>query len=206
MNALIVVDMQNDFCPGGALAVPDGDRVVPVINKLIEVFDNVIFTQDWHPAGHSSFVSSHVDKEPFEEIQMPYGPQVLWPDHCIQGTSGAAFHPDLNHNKSQLILRKGFHKDIDSYSAFYENDHKTSTGLAGYLRDRGIHTLNITGLAADFCVKWTVLDACKEQFKVNVVEDAVRGLDVDGSLARAWEEMDDEGANRTDSTSLLTRF
>lgn len=205
MNALIVVDTQNDFCPGGALAVPNGDRVVPVINQLMEVFDNVVFTQDWHPAGHSSFASSHAGKEPFDETEMPYGSQVLWPDHCIQGSLGASFHPDLNQNKAQMVVRKGFRKDIDSYSAFYENDHKTPTGLTGYLRERGVQTLYITGLAADFCVKWTAMDACKESFDVHVVEDAVRGLDVNGSLAKAWEEMDAAGAKRTDSASLLSR-
>ncbi len=203
MNALIVVDTQNDFCPGGSLAVPDGDKVVPVINKLAETFEQIIHTQDWHPAGHHSFASSHSGKEPFDQIEMPYGRQVLWPDHCIQGSRGAEFHPDLDTNRSQLILRKGFRKEIDSYSGFYENDHKTVTGLAGYLNERGIKTLYITGLAADFCVKWTALDACKEGFRVHVIEDAVRGLDVDGSLDQAWKEMIQAGAQITNSESLL---
>lgn len=202
MKALLVVDTQNDFCPGGALAVPEGDQVVPVINKLTQQFENVIHTQDWHPAGHQSFASSHNGKKPFDQIQMPYGPQVLWPDHCVQGSKGAEFHPGLDIKTSQLIIRKGFHREIDSYSAFYENDHKTVTGLAGYLRERGIETLYITGLAADFCVKWTALDACKENFKVHVVEDAVRGLDVDGSLAQAWREMKNAGALITTSGSI----
>ncbi len=203
MNALIVVDTQNDFCPGGSLAVPDGDKVVPVINKLAETFEQIIHTQDWHPAGHHSFASSHSGKEPFDQIEMPYGRQVLWPDHCIQGSRGAEFHPDLDTNRSQLILRKGFRKEIDSYSGFYENDHKTVTGLAGYLNERGIKTLYITGLAADFCVKWTALDACKEGFRVHVIEDAVRGLDVDGSLDQAWKEMIQAGAQISNSESLL---
>lgn len=202
MKALLVVDTQNDFCPGGALAVPEGDQVVPVINKLTQQFENVIHTQDWHPAGHHSFASSHNGKKPFDQIQMQYGPQVLWPDHCVQGFKGAEFHPELDIKTSQLIIRKGFRKEIDSYSAFYENDHKTVTGLAGYLRERGIETLYITGLAADFCVKWTALDACKENFKVHVVEDAVRGLDVDGSLAQAWREMKNAGAMVTTSGSI----
>ena len=203
MNALIVVDTQNDFCPGGSLAVPDGDKVVPVINKLAETFEQIIHTQDWHPAGHHSFASSHSGKKPFDQIEMPYGRQVLWPDHCIQGSRGAEFHPGLDTNRSQLILRKGFRKEIDSYSGFYENDHKTVTGLAGYLNERGIKTLYITGLAADFCVKWTALDACKEGFRVHVIEDAVRGLDVDGSLDQAWKEMIQAGAQITNSESLL---
>ncbi|MEX0681133.1 MAG: bifunctional nicotinamidase/pyrazinamidase [Balneolales bacterium] len=202
MKTLIVVDTQNDFCPGGALAVPDGDDVVPVINTLIPVFDHVIHTQDWHPAGHHSFASSHQNKKPFEVITAHYGPQVLWPDHCIQGTKGAEFHPQLNVDSSQLILRKGFRKEIDSYSAFYENDHKTVTGLTGYLRERRIDTLFITGLAADFCVKWTALDACKEGFDVYVIEDAVRGLDIDGSLSMAWQEMKEAGVEKTNSESL----
>ncbi len=202
MNALLVVDTQNDFCPGGALAVPEGDQVVPVINRLMDKFDNIINTQDWHPAGHHSFASSHEGKDPFDTVEMHYGTQVLWPDHCVQGSEGAAFHPDLDLQPSQMIIRKGFRKNIDSYSAFYENDHQTVTGLAGYLRERGIETLYITGLAADFCVKWTVLDARKEGFQVYVVEDAVRGLDVDGSLAEAWREMKEAGAKITSSGSL----
>ena len=202
-DALLVVDVQNDFCPGGALAVPEGDRVVPVINRLSGLFEVVIHTQDWHPAGHHSFASSHKDKNPYDVVSVDYGDQVLWPDHCVQETDGAAFHPDLDISRSQLILRKGFRKQIDSYSAFFENDQQTVTGLAGYLRSRKIDTLYVTGLAADFCVKWTVLDAIKEGFHVNVVEDAVRGIDLDGSLEQAWQEMIGAGARMLSSEVLL---
>lgn len=203
MKALLVVDVQNDFCPGGALAVPEGDQVVPVINRLTGHFDVILNTQDWHPSGHHSFASSHEGKEPFDVVKMDYGDQVLWPDHCVQGSTGAQFHPDLDITSSQLIVRKGFRKEIDSYSAFFENDQKTVTGLAGYLKDRKIDTLYVTGLAADFCVKWTVLDAIKLGFQVNVVEDAVRGIDLDGSLEQAWDEMTRAGAKTTSSKSLL---
>ena len=203
MNALLIVDVQNDFCPGGALAVPEGDKVVPVINKLITKFDVVLNTQDWHPGGHHSFASTHEGKNPFDTIQVDYGEQVLWPDHCKQGTTGAEFHPELNIKASQLVIRKGFRKTIDSYSAFFENDKSTATGLGGYLRERGINTLYVTGLATDFCVKWTVLDAIKEGFLVNVVEDAVRGIDLDGSVEQAWQEMIGAGARKTSSETLL---
>ncbi len=202
MQTLLVIDTQNDFCPGGALAVPEGDNVVPVINKLTDTFENVIHTQDWHPAGHQSFASSHKDKEPFDQIQTHYGKQVLWPDHSVQGSRGAEFHPDLDLVKSQLIIRKGFRREIDSYSAFYENDHQTPTGLTGYLRERGIQLLYITGLATDFCVKWTALDARKEGFDVCVIQDAVRGIDVNGSLAQAWQEMNEAGVRHIDSYSV----
>lgn len=203
MKALLIVDVQNDFCPGGALAVPDGDKIVPLINKLTNNFDIVLQTQDWHPAGHSSFASSHDGKEPFESIEMPYGEQVLWPDHCVQGSEGAAFHPDLETDRTQLIIRKGLRKEIDSYSAFYENDNSTSTGLAGYLRDRHIDHLYVAGLATDFCVKWSVLDGLKEGFSVTVIEDAVKGIDMDGSVDDAWDEMHISGAGRTSSSDLL---
>ncbi|MFO8029378.1 MAG: bifunctional nicotinamidase/pyrazinamidase [Cyclonatronaceae bacterium] len=203
MKALLVVDVQNDFCPGGALAVPEGDQVVPLINRLTGHFDVILNTQDWHPSGHHSFASSHEGKEPFDVVKMDYGDQVLWPDHCVQGSPGSRFHPDLDITSSQLIVRKGFRKEIDSYSAFFENDQKTVTGLAGYLKDRKIDTLYVTGLAADFCVKWTVLDAIKLGFQVNVVEDAVRGIDLDGSLEQAWDEMTRAGAKTTSSKSLL---
>lgn len=202
-SALLIVDTQNDFCPGGALAVPEGDRVVPVINQLTGKFRNIILTQDWHPAGHHSFASSHSTKEPFDEMTMDYGRQILWPDHCIQGTKGAQFHPDLNVESGQLIIRKGFRKEIDSYSGFFENDHKTATGLAGYLKERDVETLYIAGLAADFCVKWTVLDARKLGFQVHVVTDAVQGLDVNGSLDQAWDEMSASGAQFIESKQLL---
>ncbi len=203
MEALLIVDVQNDFCPGGALEVPEGDQVVPVINRLADQFDTVIQTQDWHPAEHASFASSHEGKAPFETITMPYGKQVLWPDHCVQGTAGADFHRDLATRYTQLIIRKGFRKAIDSYSAFYENDQSTATGLKGYLRERGIDHLYIAGLAADFCVKWSALDGLKEGFKVTVIEDAVKGIDMDGSVAQAWEEMTDAGAERATSGELL---
>lgn len=203
MHALLIVDVQNDFCPGGALEVPNGDQVVPVINRLSKHFDHVIQTQDWHPKGHSSFASSHPDKDPFSVIDMPYGEQVLWPDHCIQGSEGAEFHPGLETVRTQLVIRKGFRKEIDSYSAFYENDNRTPTGLAGYLRERGIDTLYACGLATDFCVKWSVLDGLKEDFNVTVIEDAVKGIDMEGSVAAAWKEMEEAGAERVNSNDLL---
>lgn len=201
-KALLIVDVQNDFCPGGALEVPGGDEVIPVINHLSEMFDVVVQTQDWHPSGHSSFASSHQGKEPFETIEMPYGDQVLWPDHCVQGSEGAAFHPDLETRRSQLVVRKGFRRDIDSYSAFYENDNETQTGLTGYLRDRGIRTLYAVGLATDFCVKWSVVDGLREGFEVHVVEDAVKGIDIEGSVQQAWSEMLDAGAGKIKSDDL----
>jgi nicotinamidase/pyrazinamidase len=204
MKALLIVDIQNDFCPGGALAVPDGDKIIPVVNSLSEVFSHVLMTQDWHPGGHHSFASSHGGREPFETIVLPYGDQVLWPDHCVQGTSGADFHPSLDTKRAQLIVRKGFRKQIDSYSGFYENDHKTSTGLTGYLRDRGIGSLYIAGLASDFCVKWTALDAIKEGFGITVISDAVAGIDLDGSVEKAWEEMKVAGVQIAHSHDLLT--
>ncbi|GAA5521046.1 bifunctional nicotinamidase/pyrazinamidase [Aliifodinibius salicampi] len=204
MKALLIVDVQNDFCPGGALEVPDGDQIIPVINALSDTFDVVIQTQDWHPKGHSSFASSHSGKEPFETIEMPYGNQVLWPDHCVQGSEGADFHPELETNRCQLIVRKGFRKEIDSYSAFYENDETTTTGLTGYLLEREIDTLYAVGLATDFCVKWSVIDGIKEGFDVFVVEDAVKGIDIEGSVNQAWEEMLDAGAEKVSSEALLS--
>jgi nicotinamidase/pyrazinamidase len=193
---LVVVDVQNDFIPGGALAVPQGDQVVPEINRLAARFDDVILTQDWHPRGHASFASSHPGKKPFETVELPYGSQVLWPDHCVQGTAGAAFHPDLNLTKAQLVLRKGRHRDIDSYSAFLEADRETTTGLAGYLKERGFRKLYVCGLATDFCVAWTALDARAAGFDTTVIEDACRAIDLDGSLARAWTEMAAAGVKR----------
>jgi nicotinamidase/pyrazinamidase len=204
MEALLIIDVQNDFCPGGALEVPNGDNVVPVINQLSQQFDVVLQTQDWHPPGHSSFASSHEGRDPFETIEMPYGEQVLWPDHCVQGSKGAAFHPDLDTNRSQLIIRKGFRKEIDSYSAFYENDDSTTTGLTGYLHKRDIGTLYAVGLATDFCVKWSVVDGLKEGFNVNVVEDAVKGIDIEGSVDQAWSEMINAGAKKVSSNKLLS--
>lgn len=182
--ALIVIDVQNDFCPGGALAVPGGDEVVAPINAMMENYDAVILTQDWHPAGHSSFASSHAGKAPMDMIDMPYGPQVLWPDHCVQGTSGSAFHKDLRQD-GDLIIRKGFRPAVDSYSAFFENDKVTPTGLEGYLRDRGIAKLALVGLATDFCVAYSALDAARLGFDVQVHLAACRGIDLQGSLDAA---------------------
>ncbi len=204
MKALLIVDVQNDFCPGGALEVPSGDEIVSTINNLAREFDIVIQTQDWHPSGHSSFASSHEGHNPFDTIEMPYGEQVLWPDHCVQGSTGADFHPDLNTDRSQLIIRKGFRKHIDSYSAFYENDDTTTTGLTGYLRERNIDTLYTVGLATDFCVKWSVVDGLKEGFEVFVVEDAVKGIDIEGSVGAAWDEMLETGAQKVTSQTLLS--
>ena len=188
-HALIVIDVQNDFCPGGALEVPQGDEILRGINALMSEFDAVVLTQDWHPAGHSSFASSHEGNSPYEVVTMPYGPQVLWPDHCIQGSIGAQFHPDLQTDRADLIIRKGYSPDIDSYSAFFENDHRTPTGLEGYLRTRGIERLTMVGLALDFCVNFSAVDAAKLGFKVDVREDLCRAIDLDGSLAKAREGM-----------------
>ena len=201
-SCLIIVDVQNDFCPGGALAVPKGDEVVPVVNHLAARFDNVVLTQDWHPRGHASFASSHPGKKPFETIELPYGTQVLWPDHCVQGTSGADFHPKLAISRSQLIIRKGFHRDIDSYSGFLEADRSTTTGLAGYLKEKGLRELYVCGLATDFCVAWTALDARATGFEVTVIEDACRAIDLEGSLARAWDDMRAAGVARTRSNEF----
>lgn len=187
-HALLVIDVQNDFCPGGALAVPEGDLIVPGINALMADFPSVILTQDWHPAGHSSFASTH-NAEPMTMTDMPYGPQVLWPDHCIQGSIGAQFHPDLTVDRADLIIRKGYNPAIDSYSAFFENDHTTPTGLEGYLRTRGITDLTMVGLATDFCVNFSAVDAAKLGFTVTVREDLTRAIDFDGSLTAAREGM-----------------
>jgi nicotinamidase/pyrazinamidase len=195
-DLLLVIDVQNDFCPGGALAVGEGDAVVPVINRLAEQFDHVALTQDWHPAGHSSFATSHPGSTPFETITMPYGPQVLWPDHCVQGTTGAAFHSELLADRAELIIRKGFRGAIDSYSAFYENDRRTPTGLAGYLRERGFRRIFLTGLATDFCVHYSAVDARREGFEAVVVETGCRAIDLAGSLAAAWAAMSDAGVAR----------
>ena len=188
-DVLLVVDAQNDFCPGGALAVPGGDEIVPTVNRLARDFAHVVLTQDWHPAGHTSFASAHPGKTPFETIEMPYGAQILWPDHCVQATPGAAFHRGLDIPHAALIVRKGFRPAIDSYSAFQENDRKTPTGLASYLRERGFERVTLCGLATDFCVLYSALDARAAGFAATVVLDACRGLDVGGSLARAIEEM-----------------
>lgn len=192
MNALIVIDVQNDFCSGGALAVPGGDTIVPAINALMDRFDAVVLTQDWHPAGHSSFASSH-DADPMSMIDMPYGPQVLWPDHCIQGTQGAQFHTDLDTHRADLIVRKGYNPAIDSYSAFFENDKTTPTGLEGYLHTRGIDDLTLVGLATDFCVNFSAVDAANLGFKVTVQTDLCRAIDFDGSLDAALAGMKSAG-------------
>ncbi len=182
-GVLIVVDVQNDFCPGGALAVPRGDEIIPIVNSLAARFRNVVLTQDWHPRGHSSFASSHTGKKPFETIAASYGPQVLWPDHCVQGTRGAAFHQALDVPHAALIVRKGMHGAIDSYSTFYENDRKTPTGLVGYLRERGLSRIFLAGLAFDFCVRYSAEDARSEGFDAFVIEDACRSIDLEGSVA-----------------------
>ena len=192
-DVLLVVDVQNDFCPGGALAVERGDEVVPLINGLIKRFDHVILTQDWHPAGHSSFASSHPGKLPFETVEMPYGEQTLWPDHCVQGTPGAEFHPQLEWTKAELVIRKGFRKAIDSYSAFFENDHQTPTGLAGYLRERGFTKVTFAGLATDFCVAYSAIDARRQGFEASVILQACRGIDLAGSMETMTQRMRDEG-------------
>lgn len=194
MHALLAVDVQNDFCPAGKLAVPDGDAVVPLINELAETFRHVILTQDWHPEGHLSFASSHEGKQPFDVVEMSYGSQILWPDHCIQGTEGAQFHPNLLVERAELIIRKGFRREIDSYSAFFENDHETPTGLAGYLRERGIESLYIAGLATDFCVHWSAVDGRKLGFEVFVVVDASRGIDTAGSMEDALKHIRASGS------------
>lgn len=199
---LIVVDVQNDFMPGGALAVPAGNEVVPLINRLSARFADVVLTQDWHPRGHASFASSHPGRVPFERIALPYGEQVLWPDHCVQGTTGAALHRDLDLPHAQLVLRKGHHRDVDSYSAFVEADRKTSTGLAGYLRERGFKSIYVCGLATDYCVGWTAMDARAAGFEATVIEDASRAIDLDGSLARAWDAMAARGVRRIRSDAL----
>lgn len=193
MKALLLVDIQNDFCAGGSLAVPGGETIVPVVNRLAHGMDHVLLTQDWHPAGHLSFASSHPGKQPFGKIEVDYGPQILWPDHCVQGTPGAAFHPDLDAPHAGLILRKGFRRHIDSYSAFFENDHLTPTGLAGYARDRGIDTFYLAGLAFDFCVAWSAVDGRKLGFEIYVIEDASRAIDAGGSLDAARRSMLEAG-------------
>jgi len=201
-DVLMVVDLQNDFCPGGALAVPDGDRAVPLANRLARRFRHVVLTQDWHPPSHLSFASSHPGKKPFETVAMPYGAQILWPDHCVQGTTGAAFHRELDIPSAELILRKGFRREIDSYSGFFENDRSTATGLAGYLRERGFRRVFLCGLALDFCVRYTVEDAIRCGFAAVVIEDACRGIDTDGSLASAYAAFDALGVTRIPAASV----
>lgn len=201
-SVLIVVDVQNCFVDGGTLPVKGGAEVVPVINKLAPSFANIVVTQDWHTPGHTSFASAHGGKKPFETVDLSYGKQVLWPDHCVQGTDDAALLKDLKLPSAELIIRKGFHKDVDSYSAFEEADRKTGTGLAGYLKERGISTVFVTGLATDFCVAWTALDARKQGFTTYVIEDATRGIDLNGSLAAAWKDMTAAGVKRIQSGDI----
>ena len=201
--ALIVVDVQNCFVPGGTLPVKQGDEVVPVINKLGQAFQNVVLTQDWHTPGHASFASSHPGKKIFDSLRLAYGQQVLWPDHCVQGTEDAALHKELKLPHAQLIIRKGYNKGVDSYSAFEEADRKTSTGLAGYLKQRGIKSVFVTGLATDFCVAWTAMDARKAGFTTYVIEDATRAIDLNGSLEAAWKQMTAKGVKRIQSGDVL---
>ena len=204
-DVLVVVDVQNDFCPGGALGVPGGDRIVPLVNRLAAQFSHVVFTQDWHPPRHASFASAHPGKKPYETTQLAYGEQMLWPDHCIQGTAGAQFHNDLDRRRAELIVRKGFRPNIDSYSAFFENDQSMRTGLSGYLKDRGFRHVTLCGLATDFCVKWSALDARREGFVASVVEDACRAIDRNGSLATARAEMLAAGVTLTTSERIGER-
>jgi nicotinamidase/pyrazinamidase len=201
-SALIVIDVQNCFVDGGTLPVKGGAEVVPVINKLAESFENIVVTQDWHTQGHASFASAHAGQKPFSSIKLSYGNQVLWPDHCVQGTDDAALHKDLKLPTAQVIVRKGFHKGVDSYSAFEEADRKTATGLGGYLKQRGIKTVYVVGLATDFCVAWTALDARKAGFEVYVIEDATRAIDLNGSLAAAWKQMTAKGVKRIQSGDI----
>ncbi len=203
-DCLVVIDVQNDFVPGGALAVPDGDAVVPVINALLARFPHAVATQDWHPADHRSFASAHPGRQPFETVGLPYGDQVLWPDHCVQGTFGAEFHPDLETQPLELVVRKGFRPEIDSYSAFAENDRRTKTGLAGFLRERGFQRLFFAGLATDFCVGWSVLDARAEGFEAVLIEDACRAIDLEGSLDAAMERMRTAGAHIAQASQIGT--
>lgn len=194
-SAFIVIDIQNDFCPDGALGVAGGDTIIAGINQEIERFDHVVLTQDWHPADHSSFASQHDGHSPYEMITMPYGKQTLWPDHCVQGTYGAEFHKDLHLTKAEMIIRKGYRKTIDSYSAFFENDHMTPTGLGGYLKERGIRNVTLAGLATDFCVAYSALDAVALGFNVTVLPDLSRAIDIDGSLQTMMKQMRNAGVN-----------
>lgn len=202
-DALLVIDVQNDFLPGGALAVPHGDEVVPLINRLARRFANVVLTQDWHPRAHVSFASHHAGRKPFERIRLRYGMQVLWPDHCVQSTAGAAFARKLDIPHAQLVLRKGYHPRTDSYSAFLEADRKTRTGLDGFIDSRGIRRVFLAGLATDYCVAWSAIDARAFGLRTLVIEDACRAIDVDGSLARAWHDMRAAGVARTTSRAIL---
>jgi nicotinamidase/pyrazinamidase len=201
-DVLLVVDVQNDFCPGGRLAVPNGHEVVPIVNRIAGRFEHVVLTQDWHPAGHRSFASSHAGRRPLETVTLSYGEQVLWPDHCVQGTSGAEFHPGLAVPHAELVLRKGFHREIDSYSAFFENDRTTPTGLGGYLRERQLTRVFLAGLAFDFCVRYSAEDACRLGFEVFVIEDACRGIDVEGSVAGTRRHLEGLAVSRIESHAV----
>ncbi len=192
-DVLVIVDVQNDFCPGGALAVPQGDEIVPAVNRLAAEFAHVVLTQDWHPRGHASFASSHPGRQPFDTIDVAYGEQILWPDHCVQGTRGADFHPDLTIPHAELVLRKGFRAAINSYSTFYENDRRTPTGLVAYLKERRFERITLCGLATDFCVFYSAIDGRQSGFEVAVVTDACRGIGIDGSLANAMHSMEEAG-------------
>ena len=202
-TALIVVDVQNGFTPGGNLAVAHADEIIPKINELAGHFDNIVLTQDWHPEDHISFANNHPNKNAFETIQLPYGSQVLWPSHCVQGTADAELHPALNIPRAQLVIRKGFHQHIDSYSAFMEADQKTTTGLAGYLKERGIDTVFVVGIATDFCVAWTAMDAAKLGFKSYVIADATKAIDLNGSLQHAWQDMLSKGVKKLFAKDIL---
>jgi nicotinamidase/pyrazinamidase len=201
-DVLLVVDVQNDFCPGGALPVPRGEEVVPVVNRLAAFFQHVLLTQDWHPKGHRSFASSHPGRQPFDAIELDYGTQILWPDHCIQGTAGAEFHPGLAITNAEVVIRKGFRREIDSYSAFFENDRRTPTGLAGYLRERGLTRVFLAGLAFDFCVRFSAEDARHSGFTCLVIEDACRGIDVGGSVAATRAKLEELGVASIEAASL----
>jgi nicotinamidase/pyrazinamidase len=201
-DVLLVIDVQNCFVPGGTLPVKEGDQIVPLINRIAKRFQHVVLTQDWHTLGHASFASSYPGKKPFETISLAYGTQVLWPDHCVQGTPDAELHKGLRIPHAELIIRKGYRKEVDSYSAFYEADRKTPTGLVGYLRERGLKQVFLAGLATDFCVAWSAMDARKARFPASVIEDACRGIDVDGSLAKAWTDMLGAGVRRLQSSDL----
>ena len=201
-DALLVIDVQNCFIPGGSLAVKEGDLIVPLINRIAKSFSNVVLTQDWHTADHVSFASQHSGKKPFETIKLDYGTQVLWPDHCVQGTEGAQIHSGIDIPQAQLVIRKGYHRDVDSYSGFLEADRKTETGLAGYLKGRKIKQVFVCGLATDYCVAWSALDARKFGFQASVIEDACRGIDINGSVAAAWKDMTAAGVKQIQSSDF----
>jgi nicotinamidase/pyrazinamidase len=202
-DLLLVIDVQRDFCPGGRLAVAGGDAIVPLINRLAARFDHLIFTQDWHPSGHLSFASTHPGKQPYQQIEVAYGPQTLWPDHCVQGSPGAEFHPDLDLTRAELIVRKGFRLEIDSYSAFFENDKRTATGLAGYLRERGFQRIFLAGLAFDFCVRYSALDAIRAGFEAIVIEDACRAVSLPGSVDATRRGFQQSGVKTLTSGQFL---